>query len=356
MQDNHPGKVLIISSGETSAGAHDMYQRVFETLPRPVRVAILESPAGFELNSPLVAGKVADFIKISMRNFSPSITVIPARRRDGYFSTNNPEIVEPMLQANFLYMGAGSPTYAVRQLKDSLAFRYLLGRHQNGAAICLSSAAAIAFGSKALPVYEVYKAGHDLHWVDGLDFFGPFGLDLAIVTHWDNREGGAQLDTSRCFMGRSRMAHLRRMLPSHTLVVGIDEHTGLLFDFETEQCHVVGNGGASILGRGCEEAYKAGTAFAMGRLGRYHPAAEVPAYGPPVEAATEAEEAEPQPSEEVLDLVRKREAIREARNWAEADALRQQIAEMGFEVQDTKEGPRLRYKGAVSRGAVSREQ
>ncbi len=157
------------------------------------------------------------------------------------------------------------------------------------------------------------------------------------------------MDTSRCFMGRSRMAHLRRMLPSHTLVVGIDEHTGLLLDFETEQCHVVGKGGVSILGRGCEEVYKAGTAFAMGRLGRYHPAAEVPVYGPPVEAPAGKEGAEPQPPEEVLELARRREDLRQARKWPEADALRQRIAEMGFEVQDTKEGPRLRYKGAVSR-------
>ena len=67
-----------------------------------------------------------------------------------------------------------------------------------------ASAGAIAIGRYTLPVYEIYKAGHDLHWQDGLDLFGPFGLNLAFVSHWNNGEGGADLDTSHCFMGKER--------------------------------------------------------------------------------------------------------------------------------------------------------
>jgi hypothetical protein len=67
--------------------------------------------------------------------------------------------------------------------------------------LAFASAASIAVGRYALPVYEIYKVGADLHWVDGLDLFRVFGWELAIVPHWNNREGGDDLDTSRCFMG-----------------------------------------------------------------------------------------------------------------------------------------------------------
>lgn len=343
-ESSRPGNVLLMSSGETASSGHEMYQRVFDTLVPPVRVALLETPAGFELNSPLVAGRVRDFLEVSMKNFSPAISVIPARRRDGPFSTNDPSLLAPILEANFLYLGAGSPTYLVRHLSDSLALEYLLGRHRNGAILCLTSAAAIAFSSKALPVYEIYKAGHDLHWVDGLDLFGPFGLDLAIVTHWDNQEGGPQLDTRHCFMGRPRMELLRKLLPPVTLVLGIDEHTGVIFDFQSELCHVLGKGGVTLLGQGAAQTFGTGEAFPMRRLGPYHIPPQVPTYGSPLEPRGEGEEAEIALSPEVLDLLQKREAARQAHDWAEADAIRQQIAALGLEVRDAREGPRLRYK------------
>jgi hypothetical protein len=92
-----------------------------------------------------------------------------------------------------------------------------------------ASAAVVAVSAFALPVYEIYKAGHDLGWQPGLDLFGPYGLKLVFVPHWNNAEGGAELDTSRCFMGRSRFETLRAMLPPDVTVGGFDEHTALTF-------------------------------------------------------------------------------------------------------------------------------
>ena len=337
------GKVLLISSGETSSSAHDMFEHVFAGLKPPVHMAIMETPAGFELNSALVASKVGEFVKISLKNFSPSVSIVPARRRDGPFSTNLIDRLSPMVGADCIYLGAGSPTYTVGHLRESLAWSCLLGRHQQGAALCLASAAAIAFGSRTLPVYEIYKAGHDLHWIEGLDFFGRFGLDLAIVTHWNNEEGGAQLDTSRCFMGRSRMETLIKMLPPTTVVLGIDEYTGLVLDFENEVCHLAGKGGVVLQSGGAIEKYGPGATFPIRRLGPYHRPAEVPGCGSGVEIASkDAEEVFPTP--EMQELLESRERARESRNWTEADQIRQQLSELGLEIQDTAAGPRLLRK------------
>ena len=49
-----------------------------------------------------------------------------------------------------------------------------------------SSAATLAASRWTLPIYEIYKAGSDLYWQQGLDFFGAYGLSLILVSHWNN--------------------------------------------------------------------------------------------------------------------------------------------------------------------------
>ena len=46
------------------------------------------------------------------------------------------------------------------------------------------------------------------------------------------------------------------------------------------------------------------------------------------------------PPGEVLRLVEEREAARVTRDWAAADALREQALALGWQIQDTPEGPR----------------
>jgi len=46
----------------------------------------------------------------------------------------------------------------------------------------------------------------------------------------------------------------------------------------------------------------------------------------------------------VTELARRRQAARAARNWAEADRLRAEIASLGYQVEDTKDGWRLKRK------------
>jgi cysteinyl-tRNA synthetase len=47
---------------------------------------------------------------------------------------------------------------------------------------------------------------------------------------------------------------------------------------------------------------------------------------------------------EIQALAEQRQAARAAKNWAEADALRDQIATAGFDVTDTPTGPELKRR------------
>ncbi len=346
MPDLRPGLVALLGSGETSPSGGLAFEAVVSRLTRPPRVAVLETPAGFELNSAQVAGRVADFLRQRLQNYKPEVTVIPARKRHSAFSPDDPTLARLMLEANLIFMGPGSPTYAVRQLHDSRVWHTLVARHRLGAAIVFASAATVAVGMRALPVYEIYKVGADVHWQTGLDFFKPYGLALVIVPHWNNAEGGAELDTSRCFMGKTRFAELMTLLPSDVTVVGIDEHTALVMDFESAQGNVIGRGGVTVIRAGHEQRFAVGENLALNALGAFR--LPEPSSGLPITvweevlaAQNTAGGAPASPSGEVTALVEERQAARAHRDWAEADTLRERIAALGWKVMDTPDGPRL---------------
>lgn len=369
----NPGPIVLFGSGETSPSGRKVFDVVMRRLPEFPKVALLETPAGFELNSSQVIGRVGDFIAYRLQNYQPRLTIVPARKRGTPYSPDDPEIIEPLYHADMIFMGPGSPTYAVRQLQGSLAWHAILARHRLGAALALASAAVVAVSAYALPVYEIYKVGEELHWKEGLDLFGFFGVPLVFVPHWNNNDGGEELDTSRCFMGKSRFARLMEMLPPDLTVVGIDEKTALIVYPQDGRCEVVGLGGVTLIHTGQEHhdsanneildgtglvevaqtrrghvhLFQHGQTFSLSRIGDFRPVEggvglpdDVWQHALAVRQQPE-QEAPPGPPEVVLQLVQEREAARQLKNWAEADRLRDLIAAQGWQVLDTRQGPQL---------------
>ena len=339
------GLITLIGSGETAPSGRALHEPAFERLPKPVRVAVMETPAGFELNSPHVASRVSDFIRHRLQNYKPDVTVVPARRRDTEFGTNNPDILRPLLDADCIFMGPGSPSYAVRHLTGTYAWEMMQARHRLGACLTFASSAAIAIGEAAVPIYEIYKVGDDPHWIPGLDLLGHFGLRIACVTHWNNTEGGSNLDTSRCYIGRARLETLLPALSDGTVVVGIDEHTALTLDFSELVCRVLGKGTVTLVDGGTERVFKSGTDFPMSEIGDVRIPDASEGISPEVwDDVMAAQQGRVKPPTELPDeaaaLIAEREEARRTKQWERADALREQLAEMGYSVTDTPEGTR----------------
>lgn len=317
-------------------------------LSAPVRAAILETPAGFEPNSDMVAQKIADCLQHRLQNFDPRTELVAARQRGTAFSPDDPALAEPIFRANYVFMGPGSPTYAVRQLRDSFTWYSMLAQHRLGAAICFSSASTISVSKHALPVYEIYKVGEDLHWKAGLDFFSHFGLNLIITPHWNNNNGGDELDTSRCYMGQARYAELLAMLPEVPAILGIEENSGVVIDPISGECTVVGVGDAIIRREGRDTRYDSSSTFSVDQLGEWRLPQEtegIPAgvweRAEAVQGAMAEEEVEPEVPEEIMDMVAARELARRKRDWNIADELRDEVWKLGWEIVDMPDGPKL---------------
>ena len=338
------GKIAFLGSGETSLAGGRIFERLVKDLDHAPKIAILETTAGFELNSDLVAGKVGDYLKTRLQNYTPEIHIIPARKRGTEFSPDNPEILAPLLTADMIFMGPGSPTYAVRQLKDSLAWDIIRARHRRGATLVFASAATIAIGAHALPVYEIFKVGEDIHVKEGLDLFKDYNLPVSFIPHWNNAEGGGDLDTSHCFVGRERFDTWRSMLPAGKTIVGLDEHTGIIVNFETQRCHISGVSSVTICDGKETRIFASGKEFDLSLLGEL----DVPAGDENISETTldflrTAPEPEPDstPPAEILKLAESRQTARVEKDFAASDRLRDEIAELGWEVRDTPDGQEL---------------
>jgi cyanophycinase-like exopeptidase len=371
-QDYHPGPIVLFGSGETSPSGRKIFDAVMQKLPVQPKVALLETPAGFELNSTQVIGRVGDFLAHRLQNYEPQIEIIHARKRGTSQSPDDPEIARPLLEADMVFMGPGSPSYAVRQLMDSVTWQYLIARHRLGGALVLASAATVAISSYSLPVYEIYKVGEDIHWKRGLDFFGLYGMSLVFIPHWNNNDGGDELDTSRCFMGKPRFVHLIELLPPDLTIIGIDEKTGLYIDPESGICKVIGLGGVTLIhtGQVHEESiderdlresglqvisqsrsshvhrFKDGDSFQLNRIGSFNRPTSSEGLTPEVwrlallakQKAKEGSESDDHPPSEVMALIEARKTARIQKKWSEADRLRQAIEKVGWTVMDTPDG------------------
>ncbi|MCA9955240.1 MAG: hypothetical protein KC434_11010 [Anaerolineales bacterium] len=349
---NTPGLIVLLGSGETMPTSGKTHEFVAQHLPPNGRVTILETPSGFEPNSDLVTGKIKTFLEKRLQNYNLDVQLLPARKKGTELSPDNPEIVAPVFEADEILLGPGSPTYCVRQLEDSLALDIIRARHRLGAALFLSSSAVLAFSAKTMPVYEIYKVGEDLHWKAGLNFMGDYGLPLIVIPHWNNNDGGNELDTSHCYVGADRFMRLRQMLEPGYTIVGIDEHTSLILDFAEECCRVMGKGSVTLINQDEECVFSHDKNFPMAELGTW----QQPEAGEGIpteiweeavrrqqqkEATATEDERNKTPSEKAKQLLAQRTEAREARDWATADLLRDELVALGWQVLDTSDGPIL---------------
>ncbi len=264
MRSSHhgPGTVTLIGSGEMMRAMAKVHRRAVSRIEGPVRAVFLDTPAGFELNADGISQRAREYVEEYVGVPCSVATFKDASRAT---TRETESVLRKLRRANYIFAGPGSPTYAVRNWRNTSVFEQVAERVGKGAHLVLASAAAIAVGRYALPVYEVYKVGEAPHWIDGLDLLGPYGLDLAIVTHWNNKEGDG-FDTRYCFMGQPRFDVLDELLPDSTSVLGIDEHTACILDLGRHEGSVMGAGQVTIRQKGREAKFEAGSSFDLDEL------------------------------------------------------------------------------------------
>ncbi|MEW6220782.1 MAG: hypothetical protein AB1634_14795 [Thermodesulfobacteriota bacterium] len=387
------GVIALMGSGELTASMVAVHQELLARVGGTPRAVFLDTPAGFQENAGEISAKAQDYFA---GHVGRPLRVASLRRAGAVATLAGQEALAVLGQASYVLVGPGSPSYALRQWRDTPVPGLLVRLVREGGCLAAASAAALTVGRLTLPIYEIYKVGAEPHWLPGLDLLGQLGLAAVVVPHWNNAEGGSH-DTRFCYLGERRFQALAALVSEDTAILGLDEHTACILDLETDLAAVRGLGSVTVRRPGQEERFRRGERFSLALLRPEaatavvsRPQAEGPAAADPLVQLRESLAADdvpqalaalldleqrvrpvagaPAPQDRegtalrqgiallgqalarrpasaaaclaplVDDLVALRQAWRQEGHWPQADGLRHCLARHGVEVRDTPGG------------------
>ncbi len=238
-----------MGSGETAPTMAGVHRELIERLGgASARAVLIDTPFGFQENADELVARAQEHFQ---RSIGHPLELASLRSAETASEVEKEAAYSRIQEAEYIFAGPGSPSYALVNWQGSEVPRLLREKLTAGGCVTFASAAAISLGIAALPVYEIYKVGAPVHWLEGLDLLSVAGIRAALVTHWDNAEGGTH-DTRYCYMGATRLARLETLLPEGAAILGVDEHTALILDLGEERVWVRGRGRAVVRRAGAE--------------------------------------------------------------------------------------------------------
>jgi hypothetical protein len=255
MTTSLPRILTLMGSGETAPTMVKVHRDVIGRLGSSARAVLLDTPYGFQENAPELAQKAVQYFAESIVT---DLAVAGLTRIQGADPVAIERGFNLLRMGTYVFAGPGSPTYALRQWTGSPLHSILTEKFRDGGAVTFASAAALTLGRVTIPVYEIYKAGEEPQWLDGLDVLASIGLPVAVIPHYDNAEGGHH-DTRFCYLGERRLRILEAELPADHHVLGVDEHTAVVLDLDADTATVIGRGVVSVRTSGATTTYPAGT-------------------------------------------------------------------------------------------------
>ena len=257
-----PRLLTIMGSGETAPTMMKPHRDLIARLPGTPNAVVLDTPYGFQENAPELAGRAVEYFRKSVGH---PIEVAGLTRLHDEDPLTVEQGLDRIRRADYLFAGPGSPTYALRQWAGTAVPDIVRAKMRTGGAVTFASAAALTLGRYTVPVYEIYKVGEEPYWLDGLDVLGEIGLNVAVIPHYDNAEGGHH-DTRFCYLGERRLRLLEERLPEDAHVIGVDEHTGVVLDIDANTATVIGNGTVTVRVRGESVVHRSGAVISIDQL------------------------------------------------------------------------------------------
>ena len=274
--------LCLMGSGETAPPLAAVHADLMRRVDSPPGLALmLDTPYGFQENADEISARARSYFRVSVGH---PLEIGSLRDRDTADPVSVERLYNQLRDARYIFVGPGSPSYTLRQWRGLRVPELIAAQLTRGGCSTFASAAAIVLGRFALPVYEIYKVGEPAHWIDGLDLLAPLGLDVVVIPHYDNTEGGTH-DTRYCYMGERRMRQLEQQLPDGIAILGVAEHTAAIIDLEAQTLEVRGRGFVALRRHGIEHHFEPGPPIHLDQLRRGAGGIEVRPGPGPIQAA-----------------------------------------------------------------------
>jgi len=262
MPHSKRGVVVLMGSGEMAASMVEVHKYAMSLVEGPLKAVFMDTPAGFQLNADLLSEKAVEYFA---KRLNTPLEIVSLKSVVDATPEQKMAAVNALHQASYIFAGPGSPTYALRNWHNTPIVDAIFETLTQGGCLTFASAAALTLGRLTIPVYEIYKVGTILHWVEGMNVLGHIGLDVCVVPHWNNNSGGDH-DTRFCFTGEPRWMILKSQLPESTVILGVDEHTACILRVAENVCEVRGVGQVTVQRASEESVFKEGDSFPLDLL------------------------------------------------------------------------------------------
>jgi cyanophycinase len=235
-----PGTLALVGSGEFLDVVRPIDAALLERVGGAARARVVVIPTAAAPDGPEV---VARWVELGIAHFSrlgAAVEAVPITTRT---HADDPQMIAPIVAANFVYFSGGKPGLLLRTLIGTNAWAAVQAVYERGGVLAGCSAGAMILGSHLIQP----RLRFGWPWV----FVEAFGLvpSSIIVPHYD--------------AGATRLGGLlARGLPPGLTLIGVDEQTALVSDDTGWQ--VLGRAGVELRRRGWRHVYRGGERFEIG--------------------------------------------------------------------------------------------
>src|SRR5260370_5529209 len=151
-----------------------VHQELIARVSQPRLNAIfLDTPFGFQQNADELAARTIAYFR---EHVGCEISLASFRHSGRATTLEFEQFLARLSEANYVFAGPGSPTYALRHWRGTALRSRLVEKVAQGGCVAFARAAAIGIGAYALPVSRIYTGGDDPTWTGGLDLLGAIGV------------------------------------------------------------------------------------------------------------------------------------------------------------------------------------
>ena len=149
-----PHILAIMGSGETSPTMVSTHRMLAAKLAKTSRAVLLDTPYGFQENAPELATKASEYFQTSINLVLEVAGLTEIIGADALAVERG---LQKVADADYVFAGPGSPTYALRQWSGTSLAGLLNKKLHDGGIVTFASAAALTLGKFTLPVMKSIK-------------------------------------------------------------------------------------------------------------------------------------------------------------------------------------------------------
>jgi cyanophycinase len=211
--DKISGMIALVGSGEYLTPMESVDRYLLQHLPGQPRVVCLPTAAGTE-----GADRIRYWFDLGIQHFTRLGVAVESLNLVDRTSANDPELVERIRQANFVYLSGGKPNYLLNTMSGSLAWQAIQEVIASGGLLVGCSAGAMILGERIAGFAGAQTAFNLVH-------------GSVIIPHYDEIAPGL-------------IKIFKHFVDKKLTLIGVEGNTALFI--ANQKTEVVGMGGVTI--------------------------------------------------------------------------------------------------------------